>query len=117
MNHQEYDGEWVGGGKAVHCDVCGGTYREGDFPFCRGNPAGHGAMSGFDDAFEPYVDTQILDHKDPRCTGINEIGIRGVPINSRSERRAHLSAAISPPAVRTTPGRARDAATGAPCPS
>ncbi len=33
-------------------------------------------------------DTQLLSVKDPRCTSVNELGIRGVPINSRSERQA-----------------------------
>jgi hypothetical protein len=72
----------------VQCDKCGGEYGIGDFPFCKGNANDHGPMSGFDDPFEPYVDTQILNNKDPRCTGVNELGFRGVPINSRSERRA-----------------------------
>jgi hypothetical protein len=32
-------------------------------------------------------DVQLLDKKDPRCTSTNELGMRGVPIGSRSERR------------------------------
>jgi hypothetical protein len=73
--------------KTVHCEKCGGDYYEGDFPFCKGRVEDHGQMNGFDDAFEPYVDTQLLDRKDPRCDGVNERGVRGVTINSRSERR------------------------------
>jgi hypothetical protein len=73
--------------KTLHCEKCGTDYREGDYPFCKGKPSGHGVMYGFDDAFEPYVDTQILNNKDPRCTSVNELGLRGVMINSRSERR------------------------------
>lgn len=71
----------------VKCEKCGGEYGIGDFPFCRGNVQDHGQMQGFDDAFEPYVDTQILDRSDPRCTSVNHLGMRGVMINSRSERR------------------------------
>jgi hypothetical protein len=74
----------------VKCEKCGGEYGIGDFPFCKGNQSDHGAMSGFDDAFEPYVDVQLLDRKDPRCDGVNERGVRGVTINSRSERRAWM---------------------------
>jgi hypothetical protein len=59
----------------------------GAFPWCKGNPDDHGEMSGFDDGFEPYVDTQILDRKDPRCDSVDPRGVRGVLINSRSERR------------------------------
>lgn len=72
----------------VKCEKCGGEYGIGDFPFCKGDPKGHGQMGGFDDPFEPYVDTQLLEAKDPRCDGINERGARGITINSRSERRA-----------------------------
>jgi hypothetical protein len=79
-------------GKGVACDKCGGTYYEGEFPFCKGSPADHGKMHGFDEAFEPYVDIQLLSKKDPRCTSVNEFGQRGVPINSRSERRALMKA-------------------------
>lgn len=71
----------------VRCDKCGGEYREGEFPFCRGRKEDHGPMHGFDDSFEPYVDVQILDRKDPRCDGVNEMGTRGVTIYSRSQRR------------------------------
>lgn len=72
----------------VKCDKCGGEYGIGDFPFCKGNQGDHGEMMGFDEAFEPYVDTQLLQPKDPRCDGINERGQRGITIHSRSERRA-----------------------------
>ena len=71
----------------VKCEKCGGEYGIGDFPFCRGNVQDHGQMSGYDDPFEPYVDIQLLDRKDPRCNGVNERGQVGVTINSRSERR------------------------------
>jgi hypothetical protein len=81
---QEYVDET---GKTVKCEKCGGTYGAGAFPFCKGNPDDHGAMGGFDDAFEPYVDTQILSRDDPRVNDKNELGIPGVRINSRSERR------------------------------
>jgi hypothetical protein len=74
--------------KSIKCEKCGGTYYEGDFPFCKGSPTDHGKMHGFDDSFEPYVDTQILTSKDPRCTSVDHLGRRGVQINSRSERRA-----------------------------
>lgn len=73
--------------KTIHCEKCGGDYYEGDYPFCKGNPKDHGPMSGFDEPFEPYVDVQLLDRKDPRCDGVNEMGMRGVTIHSRSERR------------------------------
>lgn len=71
----------------VKCEKCGGEYGIGDFPFCKGRPEDHGPMTGFDDPFEPYVDVQLLDRKDPRCNGVNERGVKGVTINSRSERR------------------------------
>lgn len=71
----------------VYCDKCKSVYGHGDFPFCKGNPSDHGKMHGFDDAFEPYVDIQILDRKDPRVNSVNKLGIPGVMINSRSERR------------------------------
>lgn len=71
----------------VKCEKCGSEYGVGQFPFCKGRPEDHGTMSGFDDAFEPYVDVQLLDRKDPRCDSVNPQGIRGVMINSRSERR------------------------------
>ena len=74
--------------KQHHCEKCHGTVRLGDFPFCKGSKGDHGPMSGFDEAFEPYVDTQILSRDDPRATAVNNLGIRGVQINSRSERRA-----------------------------
>ena len=74
----------------VKCEKCGHTYGIGDFPFCKGSPADHGQMRGFDDPFEPMVDVQLLPHTDPRCTGTNALGMRGVPINSRSERRAYM---------------------------
>jgi len=75
-------------GKWSHCEKCCATVGIGAFPFCKGDPDDHGPMTGFDDAFEPYVDVQLLDRKDPRCTSTNELGIRGVPIGSRSERRS-----------------------------
>lgn len=72
----------------IICEKCGGEYGIGDFPFCKGNKADHGKMHGFDDAFEPYVDVQLLEKSDPRCTSTNHLGMRGIMINSRSERRA-----------------------------
>lgn len=71
----------------VTCEKCGAEYGIGQFPFCRGRAEDHGQMLGFDDAFEPYVDTQLLDRKDPRCDSVDQRGVRGVMINSRSERR------------------------------
>lgn len=71
----------------ISCEKCGGEYGIGDFPFCKGNKQDHGKMHGFDDAFEPYVDVQLLQSTDSRCTSKNELGMRGVQINSRSERR------------------------------
>lgn len=73
--------------KQHHCEKCCGTVKLGDFPFCKGRQSDHGPMDGFDDPFEPYVDVQLLDKKDPRCTSVNELGVRGVPITSRSQRR------------------------------
>jgi hypothetical protein len=81
----DYKQEDVEGG--VFCEKCGSVYGKGGFPFCKGYPESHGKMHGFDEAFEPYVDVQLLDRKDPRCTAVNEQGVRGVPISSRSERR------------------------------
>lgn len=71
----------------IRCEKCGGEYGIGDFPFCRGRREDHGEMHGFDDAFEPYIDTQLLDRKDPRCTSVDARGVRGVSIDSRSTRR------------------------------
>ena len=89
MNNNEQ--AWIKDEKGrtlVECGRCGGRFREGVFPFCRGNPLDHAPMGGFDDPFDSYVDSQILDWKDPRCTERNEIGMPGVAIRSRSERRA-----------------------------
>ncbi len=44
-------------------------------------------MCGFDEPFDQYVDVQLLDRKDPRCDGVNERGVRGVTIYTRSQRR------------------------------
>jgi len=83
MDEQKYSDD----GKTLHCEKCGGDFDTGGFPFCNGRVEDHGRGAGFDDAFTPYVDVQLLDKKDPRCTSVNELGIRGVPIGSRSERR------------------------------
>ena len=74
--------------ETVKCEKCGGEYGIGGFPFCRGSKEDHGEMHGFDQAFEPYVDVQLLDRKDPRCDGVNERGVKGVTIYTRSQRRA-----------------------------
>ncbi len=74
----------------IKCEKCEGTYYEGEFPFCRGDKSAHGKMHGFDEPFLPYTDIQLLPKNDPRCTSVNEHGLRGVPINSRSERRAYM---------------------------
>lgn len=81
-----YEQEYADG-KTIKCEECGGTYGEGQFPFCKGIPENHGPMHGFDDAFEPYVDTQIIDRNDPRCDSVDARGVRGVFIDSRSKRR------------------------------
>ena len=70
-----------------HCARCCARVHIGDFPFCKGNKTDHGPMYGFDEAFEPYVDCQLLPQKDPRCNSKDELGRVGVMINSRSERR------------------------------
>jgi len=67
------------------CDKCGTSYGIGFSPYCRDRHEPVGRF--FHEGFEPYVDVQLLSRDDPRCTGVNEIGMRGVPINSRSERR------------------------------
>ena len=84
MEDQEYTDET---GKFVKCEKCGGTFGGGMYPFCKGNPSDHGVMGGHNDPIEPYVDTQLLSPKDPRCTGVNELGHRGVPITSRGDRK------------------------------
>jgi hypothetical protein len=79
------------GTEEVHdekCERCGHVFHVGSYPYCKGYKDSHGKMGGHHDAFEPYVDIQLLDHKDPRCTSTNELGIRGVPITSRSQRLA-----------------------------
>jgi len=88
--HTEEEKRLLKAGKLVECERCGAIYGINDFPFCKGSKEDHGPMRGFDDPFEPYVDTQLLQHKDPRCTSTNELGVRGVPISSRSERRAMM---------------------------
>ncbi len=61
----------------------------GMWPFCGGDASKHvkGEMCGFDEPFDQYVDVQLLDRKDPRCDGVNERGVRGVTIYTRSQRR------------------------------
>jgi hypothetical protein len=73
-----------------HCTKCCAKVGIGVWPveMCKGNQSDHGPMGGFDDAFEPYVDCQLLTNKDPRCNSTDALGRRGVMINSRSERRA-----------------------------
>jgi hypothetical protein len=80
----DYEQEYVEDG--VKCEKCGGTYAEGDYPFCKGYPESHGPMGGHYEPMTPYVDIQLLDRKDPRCTDVNELGIRGVPITTRGDR-------------------------------
>ena len=72
-------------GKIVTCDKCGEEYSIGDFPFC--GKGGHGKPGGFDEPLTPYVDIQLMSRDDPRCDGVNELGMRGVTIYSRSQRR------------------------------
>jgi len=65
------------------CDECGMIYTIGEWLFCP-----HGVVTHFgDDPFEPYVDVQLLDKKDPRCDSTNELGISGITVTSRSHRR------------------------------
>ena len=90
MYEPDYEQENVEGG--VLCHKCGTVYT--GFPFCKGYPESHGEMTAGGDLtpIEPYVDIQLLDRKDPRCTAVNELGIQGVPITSRGDRlsdRAH----------------------------
>lgn len=83
----DYEQEYVDEtGQGVKCEKCGGTYGSGDYPFCKGYPESHGKMGGHNDPFTPHVDIQLLDRNDPRCTGVNELGIRGVPLTSRGDR-------------------------------
>jgi hypothetical protein len=74
------------------CEKCGAILEVGCWPFCGGDASKHtkGDMDGFDQPFLSYVDTQLIEAKDPRCDGVNERGVRGVTINSRSERRAWM---------------------------
>jgi len=76
-------------GKVLHCEKCCADVPLGVWPagMCKGNQSDHGPMSGFDDPFEPYVDCQILSRDDPRVNERDHLGIPGVKINSRSERR------------------------------
>jgi hypothetical protein len=70
------------------CEKCGATLVVGAWPFCGGDPAKHVVVDGFfHEGFEPYVDTQLLDRKDPRCDSVDQRGVRGVWIDSRSKRR------------------------------
>jgi len=65
------------------CDECGMIYTIGEWFRCP-----HGCVSRFgEDPFDSYVDIQILDRKDPRIDAKNELGIPGVLITSRSQRR------------------------------
>ncbi len=69
------------------CEECNGEYNIGEWPMCQGDSTKHVKTEmGWHTGFTPYVDTQLLQRKDPRCTSVNELGIRGVPIGSRSER-------------------------------
>ena len=75
----------------IKCDECNGDLNVGDWPMCGGDASKHQPVQEwFHEGFEPYVDCQLLSPKDPRCTSENNLGIRGVPINSRSERRAYM---------------------------
>jgi hypothetical protein len=71
------------------CEKCGASMEVGMWPFCGGDASKHvkGEMCGFDEPFDQYVDTQLLDRKDPRCDGVNERGVKGVTIYTRSQRR------------------------------
>jgi len=71
------------------CLECNGRIEVGSWPFCNGDPAKHvkAEMHGFDEPLD-YVDVQLLERKDPRCDSVNELGMRGVHIHSRSQRRA-----------------------------
>ena len=69
------------------CDACGGELKVGDWPFCRGDSSKHVPAPGFGDEPLDYIDVQLLDRNDPRCDAVNELGIRGVHITSRGQRR------------------------------
>lgn len=72
----------------VKCDECGSDIRIGSWPFCGGDATKHSSVGdSWHDGFTPYIDCQLLDKSDPRCTEVNHLGMRGVMINSRSERR------------------------------
>lgn len=71
------------------CEECGVDVHIGDWPFCHGDPEKHEPVGpGWHRGFEPHVDVQLLPKTDPRCTSVNELGIRGVPIGSMSEKKA-----------------------------
>ena len=72
----------------VTCDECGAELRVNDWPFCKGDKSKHVQVGdNFHDGFEPYVDCQLLDSKDPRCTAVDSLGRRGVPITTPGDRQ------------------------------
>jgi len=71
------------------CEECGAEVDIGMWPFCHGDSSKHEPVGkDWHRGFEPYVDTQLLPQTDPRCTALNELGIRGVPITTRGDRQA-----------------------------
>jgi len=69
--------------KSPVCDRCGKVLEVGMWPWCPHEAVGRFFHEGFDS----YVDCQLLPNTDKRCTDTDELGRRGVPISSRSERR------------------------------
>lgn len=73
------------------CDECGGTYRIGEWPWCRGTGDHSRGEYGYEPMHE-YVDEHLLPPDDPRAHDIGPNGageiVRGVRITSREERRA-----------------------------
>lgn len=74
------------------CDVCGAKLQIGGGPgeWCKGDPKYHepGEFGrGLYEAFDSYVDSDILPRTDPRVQYHNGWGRPGVLIESRSDRK------------------------------
>ena|SRR5260221_2093666 len=77
-DYKEIDGKLI-------CVGCGKERRMGEWAWCP-----HGFGNGGLDPMEPYVDSDLLDRKDPRVAlgGYkNEYGRPGVLIETRSDRK------------------------------
>lgn len=87
----DYHEEIRDGVTVLICDACHGERRPGDWPHCDGKPDGHIPGHFGYDAFEPYVDADLLSRQDPRVAKggyRNEAGRPGILIESRSQRKA-----------------------------